>query len=213
MIIIIRFSSVQGNGDPSSNSISRCEASYSQGGWPCSKAIDGVLGTAWSYADASKLPAWLVIHLDNTGSTNTIIIKTGWHRSDHHINDFSIEVKVGNNFEAVKVTKVNSAGATIQGNKVKIGGQKGVRVAFEKKTGVSAVRINAYGSDAGNDNSVLNEIFVLNLENVDKDWSSDVDLILNSINTELATTTYTTTTATTTSTTTPIPAGKPLLSL
>ena len=172
MIRIIRFTSIQGNGDPTLNSISRCEASYNQGGYDCSQAIDGDLGTAWAYL--SKLPAWLLIHLDNPGSTNTIIIKTGWHRSDHHINDLSIEVKVGNSFEAVKVTKVNSAGATIQGNKVKIGGQKGLRVAFEKKTGVSAVRINAYGSDHATDNKVLNEIFVLNLENIEKDWSDNV---------------------------------------
>ena len=100
------------------------------------------------------------------------------------MNDFAIEVQVGNAFEPVSVTitKVNSAGIEINGPRVKIDGQQEVRVAFETKTGVTAIKVRAYGSDAANKNSVVNEIFVLFLTNAGMYWSqNDVNVILNEI--------------------------------
>jgi hypothetical protein len=104
-------------------------------------------------------------------------------REDHHLNDFAIEVQVGNRFEPVTITRVNNAGAKINGPRVKIDGQQEVRVAFETTTGVTAIRVHAYGSDTpGNPNSVINDIFVLFLTNAGMNWSqNDVDVILNKI--------------------------------
>ena len=99
------------------------------------------------------------------------------------MNDFGIEVQVGNTFEPVTITKVNSAGAKITWPRVKIAGQEEVRVAFDTKTGVTAIKVHAYGSDGnGNPNSVVNDFFVLFLTNADMNWSqNDVDVILNEI--------------------------------
>ena len=65
---------------------------------------------------------------------------------------------------------------------MKIGGQEEVRVSLETELSVSAVKIHAYGSDASNENNVVNEIFVLFLFNANVNWSNnDVDEILNRI--------------------------------
>ena len=116
-----------------------------------------------------------MFYLDSPKSTNTIIIKTGFSRSDHHLNDFAIDVLVGNTFVPISGTMVNNAGATIQGSRVNIAGQDEVRVAFDEKMDVTAVKIHAYGSDALNENSVLSAVFVLHLE----DTSNFTDVNFN----------------------------------
>ena len=124
-----------------------------------------------------------MFYLTSPVTTNTIIFNTGLQRGHHHRDDFAIEVQVGNNFEPVVITRVNSVGATFSGSRVKIGGQEEVRVSFETELSVYAVKIRAYGSDAGNENSVVNEIFVLFLSNANLNWSNnDVDEIWNQIN-------------------------------
>ena len=108
-----------------------------------------------------KTPAWVVFYLDASVTTNTIIFKTALKRADHHLNDFAIEVRVGNKFEAVDIIRVNIANANIKGNHVKTNGEDNIRVAFQPKKGVTAIKVKAFGSDAGNENSVINDIHVL----------------------------------------------------
>ena len=117
--------------------------------------------------------------LDGPVSTNTIIFKQ-W-ASDHRVTEFAIEVLVGNKFEAVTISKVNNAGATIQGSRVKISGQEKVRVAFDKKIDVTAVKFHVYDADTAHKNFVITEFYVLCLADPNMNWSEDVDVILNKI--------------------------------
>ena len=118
---------------------------------------------------------------------------TGVGRKDHHLTDFGVEVLSGGKFWGITGTKSNTLGATIVGSRVKITGtgQEEVRVFFDVITG-SAVKINAYGSDDSNGNSVVTEIFVMSLPYAN--MKDDLEVILKKAEVDKATTTTTTTT-------------------
>ena len=95
---------------------------------------------------------------------------------------FAIEVQVGNEFKPVDITKVNVAKSQINENKVETNGEMNIRIAFETMSKVSAIKVHAFGSDASNENSVVNEIYALFLSDKYLHWvENDVDEILDEV--------------------------------
>ena len=132
----------------------------------------------WAYG--GRVPAYSIFYLEGPVSINTIIFKTGLNRADHHLNDFAIDVQVGTAYVPVVVTKVNVAKSKINGNKVQTNGEMNIRVAFKTMDKVSAIKVHAYGSDASNENSVVNELYVFFLRDNYLHWvENDVHEILD----------------------------------
>jgi len=170
--------------------IINCESSTVQRDFECQHAFDGdtskyhpqhtsfILG--WAYG--GNVPAFGTFYLEGLVSINTIIIKTGLNSQDHHLTHFAIEVQVGNEFKPVVITKVNVAKSKINENKVETNGEMNIRVAFETMSKVSAIKVHAFGSDASNENSVVNEIYALFLSDKYLHWvENDVDEILDEV--------------------------------
>merc|ERR1712013_515850 len=170
--------------------ILKCESSTVQRDYECQHAFDGdtskyhpqetsfILG--WAYG--GNVPAFGTFYLEGLVSINTIIIKTGLNRQDHHLTHFAIGVQVGNEFKPVVITKVNVAKSKINENKVETNGEMNIRVAFETMSKVSAIKVHAFGSDASNENSVVNEIYALFLSDKYLHWvENDVDEILDEV--------------------------------
>ena len=168
--------------------IQRCDSSFVQGRFECEQAFDGditkvdprdssyILG--WAYG--GKIPSSVIFYLEGFVSINTIIFKTALNRHDHHLNNFAIDVLVDNEFKPVNITRVNVANSKIDGNKVQTNGEMNIRVTFNTMNKVSAIKLHAYGSDAPNENSVINEIYALLLKDKYLLWvEDDVDAILN----------------------------------
>jgi len=114
-------------------------------------------------------------------SVNTIIFRTGLNRTNRHLNDFAIDVLVDNVFKPVDITRVNVENSNIDGNRVQTNAETNVRVAFNTMNQVSAIKLHAFGSDVDVDeNSVINEIYVLLLKDKNLLWfEDDVDDVLN----------------------------------
>ena len=138
----------------------------------------------WAYG--GHVPAYSIFHLEGPVSINTIIFKTGLNRADHHLNDFAFDVQVGTAYVPVVVTKVNVAKSKINGNKVQTNGEMNIRVAFKTMDKVSAIKVHAYGSDASNENSVVNELYAFFLRDKYLHWvENDVDVLLDKGNSTL----------------------------
>jgi len=168
--------------------ILRCNSSFVQVGYECEYAFDGDITTlispsnpvplGWAYG--GRIPSSVIFYLDGSVSVNTFIFRTGFNRTNRHLNDFAIDVLVDNVFKPVDITRVNVENSNIDGNRVQTNNEKNIRVAFNTMNQVSAIKLHAYGADLDDENSVVSEVYVLLLKDKNLLWFwDDVDAILN----------------------------------
>jgi hypothetical protein len=139
-----------------------CTASNNQRSYHCREAFDGIItsaGNGWAYS--ARVPAWAVFVLSAESAVSGVQILSGVDRSNHIIDDFEIELKVGMKFEKSSNVRVINAEGSLSGSRVQVGApQKSLKVAFERVDKVIAVKLIVYGTNAGNNNLVLTEISV-----------------------------------------------------
>ena len=109
--------------------------------------------------------------LEEPSSVSGLSILSGVSRSDHHIKDFAIQCKVGQNFVDVTNLRLSSGQqATITGNRIAMtAGHEDVKVDFDPVDNCVGVKIKVYSTDADNNNLVLTELIVRKTENPEND--------------------------------------------
>lgn len=83
-------------------------------------------------------------------------------RTDHQIQDFAIQCRVGNSWLDVEnVTLTSGQEATVTGNRVRMTrGYQDVVVSFDTVQNCIGVKLRVYATNASNDNLVLTELTV-----------------------------------------------------
>merc|ERR1719373_20822 len=143
--------------------ITSCTSSNYQDGFDCSEAFDGIITgheNGWAYDGV--VPAWGEFMLEEASAVNRLTILSGVDRSNHHIQDFAIECKVGNEFVSVTNARLSSGqDAEIYGNRITLAaGHESLEVAFDTVQNCIGVKMTVFSTDAANNNLVLTELTV-----------------------------------------------------
>ena len=91
---------------------------------PCNEAFDGIAtGTDNGWAYNGNTPAWAEFTLASASPVNQLDILTGVGKTDHHITDFKVELRVGGDLRAPENAVMLNAEASVDGAHIQV--QKG----------------------------------------------------------------------------------------